>query len=63
VQKYAGSRDKTLRLIDSAITIARRSVSASHEVKLIHQLDKLLATRDAIAANHSIRLQLTQLVL
>lgn len=63
VQKYAGSRDKTLRLIDSAITIARRTVSSHHEVKLIHQLERLLTARDAIAANHSIRLQLTQLVL
>lgn len=63
VQKYASSRDKTLRLIDSAITIARRTVSSHHEVKLIHQLERLLAARDAIAANHSIRLQLTQLVL
>lgn len=61
--EYAASRDKTIQLLDSALMIVRRSVSAHAEPRLIQQLDRLLAAREAIDANHHIKLQLTQVVL
>lgn len=61
--KYATSREKALQLLDSAQMIVRRSVSGHPEPRLIHQLERLLAAREAIDANHHIKLQLTQVVL
>ena len=63
VNKYAGNRDHALRLVDSALIILRRSVSANPEPRIIHQIDRLLAAREAIDANHHIKLQLTQVVI
>lgn len=56
------TREKALQLLDSALTILRRSISRQPESKLVTQLDKFLAAREAIDANHHVRLQLSQLV-
>lgn len=61
--KYAASREKAIQLLDSTLMIARRSISGNPEPRLIHQLERLLAAREAIDANHHIKLQLTQIVL
>ncbi len=56
-------REKALQLLDSALMILRRSLSRQPEPKLVSQLDKFLAAREAIDANHHVRLQLAQLVI
>lgn len=61
-QKYQADRAQSLRLIDSALLIGRRSLSAKPQPKLLHQLEQLLATRENIAANYSVRLQLAKFV-
>lgn len=61
--KYAASREKAVQLLDSALMIVRRSISGNPEPRLVHQLERLLAAREAIDANHHIKLQLTQIVL
>jgi DNA polymerase III delta prime subunit len=63
IQKYQSSRELALQLLDSALIIARRGVSAKPQQALISQLDTLLAARENIAANFNVRLQLTRLVL
>ena len=63
VQKYQASRELALQLLDSALIIARRGISAKPQQALVSQLDTLLTTRENIAANFSVRLQLTRLVL
>lgn len=63
VNTYANNRDQALRLIDNALIILRRSVSATPEPRVIHQIERLLAAREAIDANHHIKLQLTQVVI
>lgn len=63
VQKYQSDRDRALQLIDTAIQITRHSVSAKPQQALITQLEKLLTTKERIASNHNIRLQLTAFVL
>lgn len=63
VQKYQSSRELALQLLDSALIIARRGVSAKPQQALIAQLESLLTARENIAANFNVRLQLTQLVL
>lgn len=63
VNAYASSRDKALTLIDSALVILRRSLSGHPEPRLIHQMERLLGAREAIDANHNVKLQLTQIVL
>jgi DNA polymerase-3 subunit delta' len=62
IHKYRSNRAKALQLIDSALQILRRSTSAKPQHALIVQLEHLLATRERIAANHNIPLQLTQFV-
>jgi DNA polymerase III delta prime subunit len=63
VQKYQANREQTLQMLDSALQITRHSLSAKPQAALITQLDRLLATRERIASNHNIRLQLTKFVL
>ena len=62
VNMYASNREETLRLIDAALLILRRSLTGNPEPKLVHQMDRLLETRDAIDANHNIKLQLAQII-
>ncbi|HET8884552.1 MAG TPA: hypothetical protein VFM68_03730 [Candidatus Saccharimonadales bacterium] len=63
VQKYQTNRENASLLIDSALQIARHSVSAHPQHVLITQLDKLLLVKENIASNHNVRLQLAQFVL
>lgn len=63
VQKYQSSRELALQLLDSALIIARRGISAKPQQALVSQLDMLLTTRENITANFNVRLQLTRLVL
>ena len=63
VQKYQPSRESALQLIDSVLQIARRNISLKPQHELVVLLDKLLVTKEQIASNHNVRLQLTQLVL
>ncbi len=62
-QKYHSQRETALQLIDSALLMARRSLSDKPQHGLVVQLDKLLKTRLAIASNGNIRLQLALFVL
>lgn len=63
IQQYKGEREATLRLLDSALSILKLSLSASPQTKIISQLDKLLLARERITANQSITLQLARAVL
>ena len=63
IQKYQTSRESALQLLDSALIIARRGISAKPQHMLVSQLDALLTARENIAMNFSVRLQLTRLVL
>jgi DNA polymerase III delta prime subunit len=63
VQKYQTNREQTLNLLESALQITRHSLSAKPQTALITQLDSLLETKEHIASNYNIRLQLTQFVL
>lgn len=63
IQKYQSSRELALQLLDSALIIARRGISAKPQQALVSQLDMLLETRENIAKNFNVRLQLTRLVL
>jgi replication-associated recombination protein RarA len=62
VQKYHTNRDTAIQLIDSALTIARHSLSAKPQPTLVNQLEQLVTVREHLAANFSVRLQLVQLV-
>jgi DNA polymerase-3 subunit delta' len=62
-QKYQSDRTTALRLIDGALTILRRSMSSKPQASLTPQLEQLLAIKEAISAQHNIRLQLTRFVL
>lgn len=63
IQKYQSDRERVLQLLDSVMTVARRSLSAKPQQSLVSQLANLLAVRERIATNHNIRLQLMQFVL
>lgn len=63
VQKYKSDRVATLRLVDSAIAILRRTLSAKPQQTLVGQLERLLEVREHIASNYSPNLQLMQFVL
>lgn len=63
IQKYKSDRAGALQLIDGTINILRRTLSANPQQALIRQLDQLSDTKEHIAANHNIALQLTQFVL
>lgn len=60
--KYSTQREKALQLLDSALTILRKSLSSNPEPRLIAQLERTLAAREAIDTNHHARLQLTRIV-
>lgn len=63
IQKYKANRLVALQFIDSTIHILRRSISAKPQQSLINQLDHLLETRELIAANHNVALQMAHFVL
>jgi DNA polymerase III delta prime subunit len=60
--KYKDSRPNSLILLQYAITIVRRTMSAKPTAELVNQLNRLLTTYDQIGANANIRLQLARLV-
>ena len=62
VQKYRSDRTKAIQLIDSCMQILRHSMSARPQSAVIVQLKRLLETRERIAANHNIPLQLALFV-
>lgn len=62
-QKYHSGRDEALQLIDSAVTIARRSLSTKPQPELVRQLEQLESTREALAGNGNVRLQLAHFIL
>jgi DNA polymerase III delta prime subunit len=61
--KYHNQREQALQLIDSALLMARRSLSDKPQHGLVVQLEKLLTTRATIARSGNIRLQLALFVL
>lgn len=63
IQKYQSSRPDALRLVASALSIARRSISAKPQTSLADQLEQLLKAHDLIVANGNVRLQLARFVL
>ena len=62
VNKYASDRPAALALIDGAIAIIRHTVSSQPSHAHITQLERLLDTRQAVSANGSIKLHLTNSV-
>jgi DNA polymerase III delta prime subunit len=63
IQKYQANREQALQLLDSALQITRYSLSSKPQQVLVSQLERLLTTKERIAANHNIRLQLMRFVL
>lgn len=63
IQKYQADKDGAVELVNSAIAIARRSLSAKPQTSLINQLERLLEVKEHLLSNYNVRLQLTQLVL
>ncbi|HSW78186.1 MAG TPA: AAA family ATPase [Candidatus Chromulinivoraceae bacterium] len=63
VQKYRSDRPAALRLLECAIKILRKTLSAKPQLSMVVQLELLLDLRDRVAGNQSIALQLMQFVL
>jgi len=63
IQNYQSDRFATLQLLDSALSITRRSLSVKPQSQLVEQLEQLLNVRQKISANQSIKLQLAHFVL
>lgn len=63
IQKYKNNREAALNLIESALVIMRKSISAKPQKTLLTELEQLLEVRQRIAANYNIALQLAWFVL
>lgn len=63
IQKYQSDREQAMQLVDSALQITRRSLSAKPQHALISQLEALLRLKEQINSNFNIRLQMAQFVL
>jgi DNA polymerase III delta prime subunit len=63
IQKYQSDREQALQLVDSALQITRRSLSAKPQPALVGQLESLLVLKEQINSNFNIRLQMAQFVL
>jgi len=63
IQNYQSDRVMALRLIDSMLSLARRSLSAKPQAGLVRQLERLIEIQTNIQANHNVRLQLAQFML
>lgn len=63
VQQIYTSRDKSQQLVDDAVQIVRRSLSAKPQPALITQLEGLLTVRERLQSNCNVRLSLASLVL
>lgn len=63
IQKYKTNRDTTMQLLESALQILRRSMSAKPQQALITELEQLLEIKERVSSNYNIPLQLVQFVL
>ena len=63
VQKYKGDRLKAIQLLDGAIAILRKTLSAKPEARVIHQMQLLLEVKERVQANCNVALQLMRFVL
>ena len=62
VHKYKDDRSQARQLVSEAIRLARRSLSDSHDKRLVERLEKLLEVQSGIERNGNIRLQLAHFV-
>jgi len=62
VHKYRQDRTGCLRLIDAALAILRRSLSAKPQSGIVDQIEQLLRIQERIAANGNAALQLATFV-
>lgn len=62
-QKYKGDRSGALQLVDGAIAILRKTMSAKPEERIVNQLESLLAIRESLEKNGNIGLQLMRFAL
>lgn len=62
VHKYRQDRTSCLRLIDAALAILRRSLSAKPQSGIVDQIEQLLKIQERIAANGNTALQLAMFV-
>lgn len=62
VHKYQQSRPQALQLLDSALLVTKRSLTAKPQPNLAKQLSTLLSARERIEANGNIRLHLLAFV-
>ena len=63
IQAYYKDKAKSLGLLESALTVTERSLTARPQQALIRQLDQILKVKESIEANANIRLQLLSFVL
>lgn len=63
VNSYREDRSVALQLVEAAINIVRKSLSAKPSHSLVEQLESLLAAEARLRANGSVRLVLARLVL
>lgn len=63
IHTYYKDKAKSLELLESALTVTERSLSARPQQALIRQLDQILKVKESIEANANIRLQLLSFVL
>ena len=61
-QRYKDDRPGALRLIDSALLLARNSLSQTPDYSAVEQLEQLMKVRGAIESNHNIRLAFARFV-
>lgn len=62
-QKYSTNREQAIDLLNAAMQITRHSLRTKPQAVLVSQLDALLKTKERVASNHNVRLQLMQFVL
>ncbi len=63
IQRYKTDRDAALQLLESALQILRKSISAKPHQSLALQLEQLLDIKERVANHYNILLHLTQFVL
>lgn len=63
VQKYKSDRIGALQLVDGAISILRKTISAKPEERIVRQLENLLTVRESLEKNGNVGLQLMRFAL
>lgn len=61
--RYKDDRAAALRLVNSGLLLARKSISTHPDYQIVKRLERLQALHQAIAANHNIRLAFAHFVL